>query len=819
MDRYICIHGHFYQPPRENPWLEEIELQDSATPYHDWNERITAECYAPNASSRILDDANRIVKIENNYARISFNFGPTLLSWLERKSRDAYAAIVAADAASRAQFSGHGSAIAQAYNHLIMPLASRRDKETQVLWGIRDFERRFGRKPEGMWLPETAVDLESLDILAEHGILFTILAPHQAKSVRAIGETAWNDVSGARVDPSMPYRLTLESGRTIAIFFYDGPISRGVAFERLLHKGEYLADRLVGAFSATRKRPQLVHIATDGETYGHHHSKGDMALAYALDYIERHELARLTNYGEFLELSPPTHEVQIHEDTAWSCPHGVSRWRADCGCNSGAPQGWNQQWRGPLRDALDWLRDEVAPRFENEGRELFGHPWRARNHYIDVILEPGDESVDHFLSQIGHRTLDSAQRVRALQLLELQRNAMLMYTSCGWFFNDLSGIETTQILRYAGRVLQLAKRCFGVDFEPEFLERLSKAKSNLAEQGTGREIYERHVRPAIVEFAGVAANYAIASLFEAFPSRGRIYCYDVEQEGLEIFDAGSAKVSAGKLRIRSRVTQEVERVMFGVLYLGDVKLTGGSRPLESDEPYEALRSALADPDLRNDFAAVVRLLDRSFASLPFSIRSLFRDEQRSILSLIWNAALAEAEAAFRALHDRYVPLVKLHSDLSVPLPKVLSAAAEADLNLRLRRALERDDVSQPLVASLIAQARSEQVTLDHASLAYALKRTLDRVVATFAASPREVASLETLHAAVALARSLPFEIDLGKAQNVYYGMLGRARERTHGNGEGHERWIELFRSLGTMLSMQQGLVDAALSPLPAPAAK
>ncbi|MGK2856485.1 MAG: DUF3536 domain-containing protein [Thermoanaerobaculia bacterium] len=809
MDRYICIHGHFYQPPRENPWLEEIELQDSAAPYHDWNERITAECYAPNASSRILDDADRIVKIENNYARISFNFGATLLSWLERKSPETYADILAADVASRARFSGHGSALAQAYNHLIMPLANRRDKETQILWGIRDFERRFGRRPEGMWLPETAVDLDSLDLLAEHGILFTVLAPHQAKAVRAIGDKVWNDVSGAKIDPSMPYRVALPSGRTLALFFYDGPISRGVAFERLLHKGEYLADRLVGAFSATRKRAQLVHIATDGETYGHHHPKGDMALAYALDYIEKHDLARLTNYGEFLALFPPTQEVQIHEDTSWSCPHGVSRWRADCGCSTGAPFGWNQQWRAPLRDALDWLRDQVSPRFENEGRELFGHPWRARNHYIDIVLEPGEESFERLLRQLGHPDLTPAQRVRTLELLELQRNAMLMYTSCGWFFNDVSGIETQQILRYAGRVLQLAKACFGVELEAAFLERLSAAKSNLPAQGTARDVYERHVRPATVEFAGVAAHYAIASLFEPFPARTHIYCYDIEREDLQIFEAGSAKVSAGKLRIRSRVTHETQQVMFGVLYLGDVKLTGGSRVLVADEDYDKLREELADPELRNDFAAVVRLLDRNFESLPFSIRSLFRDEQRSILSLIWTAALSEAEAAFRALHDRYVPLVKLHSDLSVPLPKVLYAAAEADLNLRLRRALERDDAPRPLVESLLAQARSEQVSLDNASLAYSLKQTLDRAVSRFAADPEELAALEALHAVVDLAHSLPFEIDLGRAQNAYYRMVGQTRANARGNGEEHARWIEIFHALGPMLSMQMALIENA----------
>src|SRR4051812_11179720 len=277
--RHICIHGHFYQPPRENPWLEAVETQDSASPYHDWNERITAECYGPNASARILDENDRILKIVNNYASISFNFGPTLLSWLESRSPDTYAAIIDADRISRARFSGHGSALAQAYNHIILPLANARDKRTQVRWGLCDFEWRFGRKPEGMWLPETAVDVDSLEALAAEGIAFTILEPHQAKRVRKIGEKAWSETG---MDPTMPYRCTLPSGRTIAIFFYDGPISRAVAFENLLARGENLAHRVIGAFADTRKHAQVVNIATDGETYGHHHRYGDMALAYAL---------------------------------------------------------------------------------------------------------------------------------------------------------------------------------------------------------------------------------------------------------------------------------------------------------------------------------------------------------------------------------------------------------------------------------------------------------------------------------------------------------------------------------------------------------
>ncbi|MFC1870572.1 glycoside hydrolase, partial [Chloroflexota bacterium] len=237
MEKYICVHGHFYQPPRENAWLEDVEMQNSAYPYHDWNVRITEECYAPNAASRILDSEGLITSIVNNYAKISFNFGPTLLAWLEIKDPDAYKAILDADRESQQTFSQHGAALAQAYNHMIMPLANHRDKYTQIVWGICDFEHRFGRKPEGMWLPETAVDLETLDILAEQEIKFTILAPHQARQVRQIGTETWHEVSNATVDPAMAYELNLPSGRKLNLFFYNGPISRNIAFEKLLDSG------------------------------------------------------------------------------------------------------------------------------------------------------------------------------------------------------------------------------------------------------------------------------------------------------------------------------------------------------------------------------------------------------------------------------------------------------------------------------------------------------------------------------------------------------------------------------------------------------
>ncbi|MBX6341735.1 MAG: DUF3536 domain-containing protein, partial [Thermomicrobiaceae bacterium] len=529
MDRYVCIHGHFYQPPRENPWLEAIELQDSAYPYHDWNERIAAECYAPNGASRILDDERRIAKIVNNYARISFNVGPTLLSWLEASAPATYQAILEADRESQARFSGHGSALAQAYNHPILPLMNRRDKETEVHWGIRDFERRFGRRPEGLWLPETAVDLETLEVLAAHGIRFTILAPHQAARVRPFGGE-WQDVSGGRIDPTMPYLQRLPSGREIALFFYDGPTARAVAFEGLLASGEEFARRLLAIAREDRSGPQILHIATDGETYGHHHRHGDMALAYALDVLESRGLARLTNYAEFLERRPPTHEVEIVEGSSWSCAHGIERWRSDCGCNAGRGPGWRQHWRAPLREAFDWLRDTLAPLYERRAARLLRDPWAARDAYVDVILDRSPAQFARFLGEHARRQLSAEETTAALKLLEMQRHLLLMYTSCGWFFDDLSGIETVQVIQYAGRAVQLAQDLFGDSLEARFLERLAAAPSNLPECGDARRVYETQVKPAMVDLAKVGAHYAITSLFTAYPDRARVYAFTAERE-------------------------------------------------------------------------------------------------------------------------------------------------------------------------------------------------------------------------------------------------------------------------------------------------
>jgi alpha-amylase/alpha-mannosidase (GH57 family) len=806
VERFICVHAHFYQPPRENPWLETIELQDSAYPYHDWNERITAECYAPNMASRILDETDRIIEMVNIYSRISFNFGPTLLSWLEEKVSDLYRSILDADRESAKRFSGHGSALAQVYNHMIMPLANERDRITQVRWGIADFRQRFGRDPEGMWLAETGVDIATLEALAREGIRFTILAPNQAAGVRKIGARKWQDVTGSHVDPTRAYRIRLPSRRKMTLFFYDGPISRSIAFEDLLQRGEDFAERLMGGFSEERDWPQLVNIATDGETYGHHHQFGDMALSYALHYIETNNLARLTNYGEYLELHPPTHEVKIVEDSSWSCVHGIERWRSDCGCSTGR-EGWNQAWRAPLREALDWLRDQVAPLWEKKGHEWLKNPWSARNAYVDVILNRDDpQALDRFLERHGRVRVKGDSRVQLIRLMELQRHAMLMYTSCGWFFGDLSGIETVQIIQYAGRVLQIARDVLGEDLEPGFLERLEKAESNLPEQGNGRRIFENCVRPAQVDLNKVAAHYAMTSLFESYREVTSIYSYLAEQEDHRIAESGKARLVVGRARFTSQITGRSAQVSFGVLHLGDHNINCGVRAFLGQQEYEKAAQDIHDAFASADYAETIRRVDNHFGPVTYSLKSLFRDEQRKILKTVLGATLDDAESSFRQLYDSHAPLMRFLKDSRVPLPRALFMAAEFVFNLMLRQAMEEGEFARDKIVPLLEEARREEIPLDHATLEYAFRRSLEKSARRFHTAPEEKACLLKLKDGASLLEALPFEVNLWTVQNLFYDLLENffpRMEKRAADGDGQaSEWVGLFTELGDKLKVR-----------------
>jgi alpha-amylase/alpha-mannosidase (GH57 family) len=800
--KYLCIHSHFYQPPRENPWLEQIELQDSAYPYHDWNERISAECYAPNLAARILDEQQHITKIINNYSKISFNFGPTLLSWAAEHTPEAYRGLIEADKQSQKNFSGHGSAMAQVYNHMILPLANSRDKKTQIRWGFEDFVSRFGRLPEGMWLPETAVDMESLDLMAEAGLSFAILAPHQAKAVRKLnGDDPWEDVTGAKIDPTRAYVCKTSSGRSINLFFYDGPISQAVAFEKLLDNGEKFASRLLGAFSETRTWPQLMHIATDGETYGHHHRHGEMALAYALDYIESKKLARLTNYGEFLEHNAPRCEVQIYENTAWSCVHGIERWRSNCGCNSGR-LGWNQEWRRPLREALDWLRDSVNPHFEKIGSTFLKDPWAARDAYISVVLDRSAEARQRFGQEHFRRDLSAGEQVTVWKLMELQRHAMLMYTSCGWFFDDLSGIETVQVIQYAGRVLQLAEQVFGVPFEQAFLEKLSAAKSNLHEYGDGANIYKNYVKPSIVDLEKVGAHYSISSLFAPYGERTEIFSYTAKRLDYHTREAGKLRMALGHARFTSKVTQESETLTFWVVHFGDHNVAGGVQAADESVGYLDLLEKMNDSFARVDIPEVVRLLDKRFGK-TYSLRSLFRDEQRRIVRSILSATVAEAESAYLSLYEHHAALMRFITRLGTPMPREFTAAIEYAINSLLRRACSSDELDGERIQSILREAQVSNVSLDRTTLEFSLRRKVETLSARFAADPSNLDKLEDLRGALNIVKQMPFPVNVWATQNHVYGIQGglyqRTRRRAQRGDPKAKAWVEGYLQLSALL--------------------
>lgn len=814
-ERYVCIHGHFYQPPRENPWLEEILRQESAHPYHDWNERIDKESYAPNAFSRILNERGLISRIVNNYARISFNFGPTLLQWMEKAAPDTYQAILEADRRSAEHFSGHGSAIAQAYNHMILPLANRRDKQTQILWGIRDFENRFRRFPQGMWLPETAVDVESLELMAEAGIRFTVLAPRQAEAVRPPDHDGWIDVRGERVDPSRAYRVPLPSGRSIAVFFYDGGLSRAVAFERLLSDGHTLARRLMDAGGSARGPGSLNHIATDGETYGHHHRHGEMALSYALKIIEDSRNVRLTNYAEYLERQPPTWEARILEDSSWSCVHGVERWRSDCGCSDGSNAEWRQSWRKPLREALDHLRDRLNPAYEQACKGLLNDPWGARDRYIDVVLDRDHGNVAGFLEREAGRPLDQGETVRALKLLELQRNAMLMYTSCGWFFDDLGRIETLQVLRYAARAIQLYDVLFTENVEEEFLGLLARARSSVTGLGSGADLYRTRIAPERMGLDRVGAHHAVSSIFRngenGVGTEHRIYCYSVKVDEHQRLTAGGIRFELGRLRVTSVVTRSTERFSYGVLHMGDHHLVGGVRPLGSMPGHRDRVADLVDAFEKGSTLDIIRVLDRDFSASTYSLNSLFRDEQERVVHRILESSLGDAERTLGSLYESRMPLMRFLADLSIPQPRPFRAAGEFVLNTRLERALNEDEPDPVRLEGLFHEAKLTGLRVDREVLGLAAGAAVERLLVKLAEAPDDAEQMIRTRRVLDFIRSLPFATDLWRAQNVYFRLLedeypyrmGRAQE-----GEGDARWwLKEWDALGSALGVALPALD------------
>ncbi len=832
--RFVCIHGHFYQPPRENPWLETVETQDTAAPYHDWNERICAECYAPNGAARVVNVKNQITRIVNNYARMSFNFGPTLLNWLRENAPRTYRMILNGESRSRQRYHGHSSAMAQVYNHMILPLANARDRATQVRWGIADYEYSFGIKPEGMWLPETAVDFVTLEALAMNGIKFTVLAPHQCKRIRALraddskskagddktaasgdgkkSEAEWIDTPASSVDTTVPYLVRFASGASIAMFFYNGPASRAIAFEGLLNSGDNFVARLKAGFKDTAQ-PQLVHVATDGESYGHHHKHGEMALAYALRLLEQDKNVTLTNYASFLEQFPPQYECEIVENSSWSCPHGVERWRSNCGCNGGHP-GWNQAWRAPLRQALDELRDALTPLTEQENGNLFLDVWDARDAYIQVVLDRSADSADRFFAAHQAHPLTEDERVRALELMEMQRHAQLMYTSCGWFFDDISGIETVQVIAYAARVLQLATQVFGeqaAPLEPAFLARLAEAHSNNPAAGDGAQIYKKCVDSMELHLEQVAAHYAISSVFSVFGDETDLYCYHLRRISYDIFTSGPGRLALGRVHVASTITDHAQSFSFAVLHFGDQNITAAAKTYSGEDAgaFEAFSAEAAEHVQRADFPEVMRALDHFYGHADYSLTSLFSDEQRRIVQLILNSTLWDIENSLTTIYQDHASLLHYLSQAGLPKPPALTLAAGFAVNAGLRRVLEDDPIDQARLRSYLTLSKADQVPLDTPTLSYISDQRMKRTMVELQMSS---GSLEMLDRALQLARimtELPFDLNLWQAQNLWYEILRSSADAlTVLEPNDSPRWEKDFDELGACLSFDTEAIRA-----------
>jgi alpha-amylase/alpha-mannosidase (GH57 family) len=803
MNNFVCIHGHFYQPPRENPWLEDVEMQDSAQPYHDWNERITTECYLPNSAARVLGEKKLITDIVNNYTKMSYDFGPTLLSWLERHRPETYKWVIASDKTGQAFFSGHGPAIAQAYNHIIMPLANEHDKQTQVIWGIEDFKHRFGRQPEGMWLPETAVDIATLEVLAAHDMKFTVLAPHQAKQTRKIGTGKWKNATEG-LDTKIPYVCQLPSGKSIVLFFYDGSTSYDVSYGNLLQDGETFAKRLTAPLSST-DGPQLENIATDGETYGHHHRYAEMALAYAARYIEDRKLAKLTIYGEYLEKSPPEYEVQIIENTSWSCAHGVERWRSNCGCHAGRFPAGKQQWRKPLREALDWLRDEVCELYEQRMKKYVQDPWDLRNKFIEVVLDRSRNHVEEFLKRNIRDGLGSEEKVFVLKMLEMQRNAMLMYTSCGWFFDDINGIETVQVMQYAARTMQLAREIGGPDLEGRFQKMLEAANSNLPDIKDGSAAYETYVKRLSVDLNRVGAHFAVSSIFEEYPEEAEIFCYTVTTENHERLEAGMQTMVLGRAKLLSNIVLEEYQVDFAAVHLGDQNILAGVCGRMNDDAWKKTSNDVKIAFLRGDSAEVMRLMSSSFEGSNYTLWHLFRDEQRNVLNKLLDSTWAEIEDSFRHIYTRNYTIIQAMRGMNILLPPALAVPTEFVLNRDIIREIQNVRPNFQKIERLLAEIRRLSLLPDKTSLGLEVSKRATELATMVASDPENLKVLMYCERTTGALGSLLEEADLQEAENRFFPLITETypkmcKKAASGDKEA-AKWLESLRSMALLLRM------------------
>lgn len=776
MPTALVIHGHFYQPPRENPWTGVIDDQPSAQPFPNWNDRVYYECYRPNAFARVFDlKSGRIENITNNYEFISFNFGPTLLSWMEKYHPGTYLRILEADRVSRKKNGGHGNAIAQGYNHSILPLCNDADRVTQVKWGIADFKHRFGRDPESLWLPETACNDATLGTLIDEKLKYLILSPEQAEKTRPMGGGDWTDVSDGRIDPGMPYRYFHKdgSGRSIDIFFYDKGIARGIAFEGALISSQALIDR-IGRSGHGEGR--LVQTATDGESYGHHTKFGDRSLAYALEVEADHGGYWVTNYGAFLEKHPPTWEVMVKagpdgNGTAWSCAHGVGRWWRDCGCHTGGREGWNQAWRQPLRKAFDLLRDTVIGYFEEERGKLFIDPWAARNDYIELILNPRTSRSDFLEKQAG-RPLSEMEQVRALTQLEVQRNAMLMYTSCGWFFNEISGIETVQVMKYAARIFDLLETMGYPSPEKAFLDILAEAQSNIPEYGNGAEVYHRFAEPTRVTPQGVVAHLSISSLVNHVPDKGEAGGYLYEMGDCRKEEHGRFTLMTGHVSLREAMTRQVFRYAFAGLHLGGIDFYGAIRPYLRQENFERSAKHLWEQFYVVSLTKLLRAMLDEFGPEEFGVEQLLPESRQRIFQDVFGNLVDRFSEQYVRLYEDNRRNLEMLQSVGFELPSEIKAAAEFTFGKLFEEEIQKkewfkDPEAYRNLISLADEVTQHGYKIDRFVAEHTFRNLITEIVEVAVDKPTDE-NIRSAMAVVQLTKKLGLDANLYLAQEAVF---------------------------------------------------
>ncbi len=794
MTTALIIHGHFYQPPRENPWTNTIEQQPGARPFRNWNERIQHECYRPNAYARVIDSRGFVERLVNNYANISFNFGPTLISWLEEHHPETYARIIEADRTSARRHAGHGNAIAQGYHHAILPLCNERDRRTEIRWGLFDFRHRFGREAEALWLPETAANDETLAALIDEGLKFAILSPHQAERVRRIGVDVWASVIDGNIDPRIPYRYLHPdgSGRALTIFFYDGHVAKAIAFDGLLASSQVLLERIERAVG---DGGPLVNIATDGESYGHHFVFGDRCLAYALEVGARERGFEVTNYGAFLARHAPEFAVEIKqgpegEGTSWSCAHGVGRWARDCSCHAGAREGWTQQWRTPLRAALNFLRDESARHFETVGGDLFRDPWTARDRYIELLTDAAADRADFFARHAG-RSLNGEEQARALTLLELQRNALSMYSSCGWFFNDISGIETVQDLKYAGRVMDFLGELKIKPPRAAFLELLAEAESNIPQFGNGADIYRRLVDGARVTMPHVAASLAIASLVDQPDERDELAGYVFTRAELQKQQHGRLALATARLDLEASATGKRQSYQAAAMHFGDVDFYCALKEFVNEDEFRAATERLWARFRTASLPTLLRVMQDEFGPREYGLEHLLPEGRKRIYEIVFGQMVARFAEEYERLYEENRRNIEMLQEAGFELPRELRAAAEFTIGRRFEHELSRleqqDPSAYPNALQIADEVARHGYRIDRASLQQRLEETLTRAVRHAVAQPAEEHYTAAL-TLITIAQRLDLEANIERAQESVY-------EAIRGNGTAPEGLRKLAQQL------------------------